>query len=145
MKYVLNILQWVNRTWANRICTLILIGLLTYSLTRIFEAKTKEDCTAYIEQVKYYSEQNNMLLSAFMEIKKELQPTTTSFVNGSTDIIFAAVRDTVPKKQTQQKQVQQMQQVQQKVLNKIDAILMKIMTDSLKRKDSINNLKNKKS
>jgi len=102
----------------------VVIGAVQFSKTKV----KKEDCT-------YYIEQNKTLISALIDIKKELQPAQhTSFAGTESNFIFASF-DTVPKKQTQ-KQVQQMQQAQvRKVLSKIDSVLLNIVKqDSVKKK-----------
>lgn len=124
MKYVLNILNWINRSWPNRICTVALFGLLTFSLTKIFEAKSgkKEDCT-------YYVEQNKQLIDALIDIKKDLQAGVTSYHLQPELIMFASF-DTIPKR----KRMNQYQQAQQRVIYKIDSILYRIKQDSVKQK-----------
>ena len=96
----------------------VVIGAIAFSKTR-----TKvQDCT-------YYIEQNKQLVGALIDIRTDLQPKATSFVEGSAVVVFASLRDTLPKPR--------MSAQVNKVLNKIDSILLKIKPDSL-------NFKNKK-
>ena len=97
----------------------VVVGAIAFSKTRT----RVQDCT-------YYIEQNKQLVGALIEIRTDLQPKATSFIGGGASIIFALYRDTIPKPK--------MSAQVNKVLNKIDSILLKIKQDSL-------NFKNKKS
>lgn len=124
MKYVKEIFDVLNKNWASRIFTLILIAALTYSAINIFAAKGKslcEDCT-------FYKTQNKELLGALIDIKKDLQSTmTTSFTGTDNGLMFAAY-DSLPKRRMNNQQ----QQVQ-RTINKIDS-LIKIYSVQQKQK-----------
>ncbi len=85
----------------------------------------KEDCT-------YYIEQNKQLVKGLLEIRNTIDPQPTSFTGISSSLIFASYIDTLPKKISSK---------DNKILNKIDSILLKIRNDSIKQKQ-INKTKN---
>lgn len=119
MKYAINILNWIK---GNVILSFVLIGCITFSATQIFKAKAKANC----EDCTPFKQQNKELISALIDIKKDLQASiTTSYQLQPELIMFASLDTTRP--QQQQAQVR-------KVLNKIDSILYRVKQDSIKQK-----------
>lgn len=132
MNWIVNIFKLANQNWTSRIFTLVLILLGTYSASTIFKAKSKnEDCTAWQEQTKQCNEENRQLIGAFIEIKKELSVVkpVAYYWNKEKGFETASFRDTVPSQRTKEKQAVQ------KVMNKIDSILLKWKQDSINKKN----------
>lgn len=128
MKYALGILNWVK---ANKLLTAFIAAFGLASALLIINAKGKavkcEDCQPF-------KEQNKELISALIEIKKDLVSVqSTSFNQLQPELIMFASYDTIPKRKTPHSQ---MQQVQQRVINKIDSLILRyrIKQDSLTQK-----------
>lgn len=116
MKYALSILNWIK---TNKMLAFVLIAAITFSLTQIFKAKGKANC----EDCTPFKQQNKELISALIDIRKDLQGSVSTSYNPN-PLLNAAmilpVIDTTP--------------VIKKVLSKIDSILFKVKQDSLKQK-----------
>lgn len=126
---IMAILNWIK---ANKILAFVLIAAVTYSIVKIFEAKSKavqQDCTVWQEQNKQCNEQNAKLIGAFIDIKKELSVVkpTAYYWNEKGYFEFASLKDTVPTQRQKEKAAVQ------KVMTKIDSILWKWKQDSINR------------
>lgn len=115
MKYVVSIFRAANQNWTSRIFSIILIISVTYSIVRITEAKRGGKVCDECEK------QRTELIQALIDIKKELSPVaeTSLKMPVSASVSFALFDTLKPVKKTQQ------QQQVQKVLNKIDSVLLK--------------------
>lgn len=99
MKIINTIINWIllianNKNWLKALLVMV-IGTGCFVVGAIAFSKTKkEDCT-------YYKEQNNQLIDAFKQIRNELSPQPTSFIETEIPIIFASYIDTIPSKYKQ--------------------------------------------
>lgn len=118
MKYILPILDWIK---SNKVMSIILIGLLTYSTVRIFEAKKScEDCG-------FYKKQNNDLIQALIGIKGDMQKmeaANTSYypMDELPLTVMYASYDSIPKKKQTQQQIKLSVSIKKEV-SKIDSII----------------------
>ena len=120
MKYAVGILNWIK---SNKILAFLLIGAVTYSLVRIFEAKSVGKPCVECEK------QRGELIQALIDIRTELSPVNVTSFSGRPDAFIYALYDTT-KPKTQEQKVQ-------KVLSKIDSLLLKYKLPQQKQKTSI--------
>lgn len=120
--WIISLFRAANRDWTSRLFTLILIVALTYSATKIFAAKTN------VKTCDSCEKQRNELIQALIDIRTELEPKTVSYSSRPDAFIFAMYDTTKP---------QQQEQKVQKVLSKIDSLLMKYKVPQQKQKSSI--------
>lgn len=129
MKHTLGILNWIK---ANKLLTAFIAAFGLVSALLIINAKGK--ATIKCEDCQPFKEQNKELISALIDIKKDLVSVqSTSFNQLQPELIMFASYDTIPKRKIQQSQ---MQKVQQRVINKIDSLILRyrVKQDSLTQK-----------
>jgi hypothetical protein len=122
-KDIADIFKSMNTTWSSRVFSLLVLAVVVFGYVRGNGSK-KQDCT-------YYIEQNKQLVSALIEIKKDLQDGMTTSYNWDGGGLSFASYDSVPKRMNKQ-------QIQMRItIRKIDSILYRIKQDSVKQKQSL--------
>ena len=125
MKFISSILDSIRQlsantgVWIKAIVLIIVLGG-TFTIGAVYFSKTKvktQDCSFYISQ-------NKELLDALIGIKKDISAVSnTSYLmdNNSTVMMWYAAYDSAPRKRQTQQQMKL-----QKVVGKIDSIIMRM-------------------
>jgi len=114
VKYVIHILNWIK---SNKVLAFLLIGLLTGCSILFLREQGRAKC----EDCMPFKKQNEQLIGALIDIRKELTGTISaaSYKDNGAEIFVMFAADTVPKK------VRNQQQQVQKVIKKLDSIILK--------------------